>query len=55
LTDSEDIANVAGQLTDLTHSVEEMASQLESFAWELKLSKNARTPNRSALTSRREN
>jgi len=31
LTDGEDIANVAGQLADLTHTVEEMGSRLENF------------------------
>ena len=31
MTDSEDIANVAGQLADLTHTVEEMGSRLKTF------------------------
>jgi molecular chaperone GrpE (heat shock protein) len=31
LTDSEDIAAVAGQLADLTHGVEEMKNQLETM------------------------
>jgi hypothetical protein len=31
MTDSEDIADVAGQLADLTHGVEEMKNQLETM------------------------
>jgi hypothetical protein len=31
MTDSEDIAAVAGQLADLTHGVEEMKNQLETM------------------------
>jgi hypothetical protein len=32
LTESEDIANVAGELADLTRTVEEMGSRLEAFS-----------------------
>jgi hypothetical protein len=31
MTDSEDIADVAGQLADLTHGVEAMKNQLETM------------------------
>ena len=31
MTDSEDIAGVAGQLADLTHGVEQMKKQLETM------------------------
>jgi hypothetical protein len=55
MTDSEDVSSVARQLADLTQTVEELQSQLEKFWLELKLNKNARTPNKSELTSRREN
>ena len=34
MTDSEDISSVAQQLAELTHTVEEMQSQLEKFRFD---------------------
>jgi hypothetical protein len=55
LTDSEDIAGVAGQLADLTHTVEEMGSRLKTFRLQAETHQERADVSRSASTLRREN
>jgi hypothetical protein len=51
MTASKDIAAVAGQLADLTRTVEEMGSQLAEMRERAASQQGAPTSNKSALTS----
>ena len=55
MTAQQDTALIAGQLADLTQTVEELAKQLKGFATALTTRKRAQILSTSALTSRREN
>ena len=54
VTADDDIATVAGQLADLTRTVEQMERELKTLREALRVRKRARTSSKSALTSRRE-
>ena len=54
MTDSEDIAGVAGQLADLTHGVEEMKNQLETMRLQAETQQSRADTQQERMTSRPE-